>query len=310
VSTIFFDPTFDEEVRRQHLYNGEICVFSPRPSTLAFCDFARAMLEEAFAPLDPAYAQFELSREAFAATLAELKPRFIHHLRSKAFIQAILADFGCDPMNTYFDIPRLRTMTHGDYLTSGIAYALHPHRDTWYASPLCQQNWWLPVSDIEPDNTMAFHPRYWTQPVRNSSSRYDHYEWNRTSRGSAAQHVDADTREQPRSEEPVELEPEIRIVCKAGGVMLFSGAHLHSTVRNTSGRTRFSIDFRVAHLDDLVARRGAPNVDSAPHGTTLWELRRAGDLARLPADVLQIYDDHPPSDGLEYAPAGIGQPVG
>ncbi|HEY7419191.1 MAG TPA: hypothetical protein VH593_28670, partial [Ktedonobacteraceae bacterium] len=61
-------------------------------------------------------------------------------------------------------------MVHGNYLRSGIAYPLHPHRDTWYASPLCQQNWWLPIYDIDPQNCMAFSPRYWNQGVRNGSS--------------------------------------------------------------------------------------------------------------------------------------------
>ncbi len=66
-------------------------------------------------------------------------------------------------------IPSRRTSTcracarppTGDYLTSGIAYAFHPHRDTWYSAPFNQINWWMPVYDIRPDNAMAFHLRYW-----------------------------------------------------------------------------------------------------------------------------------------------------
>ena len=79
--------------------------------------------------------------------------------------------------------------------------------------------------------------------VRNGSRRYDYDEWNRTSRYSAAQHIKSDTRDQPKPEEPVELDPQVRVVPEAGGVLLFSGNQLHSTVPNTSGRTRFSIDF-------------------------------------------------------------------
>src|SRR2546422_2486545 len=55
----------------------------------------------------------------------------------------------------------MRTATSDNYLTAGLAYAFHPHRDTWYSAPLCQVNWWLPVYEIAPDNAMAFHPRYW-----------------------------------------------------------------------------------------------------------------------------------------------------
>ena len=64
----------------------------------------------------------------------------------------------------------LRTAFPGDYLKSGIAYAFHPHRDTWYSAPFCQINWWMPVYAIGSENCMAIHPRYWTQPLRNSSS--------------------------------------------------------------------------------------------------------------------------------------------
>ena len=72
------------------------------------------------------------------------------HLRS------ILSDLGCDPEQTYFDVPRLRSSTSEQYLTSGIAYAWHPHRDTWYSAPLCQLNWWLPVYEIRPTTAWRF----------------------------------------------------------------------------------------------------------------------------------------------------------
>lgn len=105
---------------------------------------------------------------------------------------------------------------------------------------------------------MAFHPRCWTQPVKNGSRDYNYQEWNRTSRQIAAQQIGIDTRKQPRPEEPIELEPQIRVLCPVGGVVLFSAAHMHSTVPNTSGYTRFSIDFRTIQIDAAAqAARGA-----------------------------------------------------
>jgi hypothetical protein len=107
---------------------------------------------------------------------------------------------------------------------------------------------------------------------------------------------------------PLQLEPEVRIVCEPGGLILFSGAHLHSTVPNTSGRSRFSIDFRTAHRDELSTRGGAPALDRACTGTTLFELRRASDLAPVPDEIVALYDPHPPADrdGLVFRPAGTG----
>ncbi len=304
MSTIFFDAKLSDEDRRQNLYNGQIFVYSVCPSAIAMVEFAREMIKEAFAPLEPQKAQYSLPVEEYAAILAKLKPAFIHHPKSKQFLQRILSELGCDLNKTYFDVPRMRTSTSDNYLTSGIAYAFHPHRDTWYSAPTCQLNWWLPIYDVEPDNVMAFHPRYWSQPVKNGSSGYDYYQWNKENRQNAAKHIKQDTRQQPHAEEPMEIEPQVRIVPPPGGVMVFSGAQMHSTVPNTSGKTRFSIDFRTVHFDDVVAKRGAPNVDSACTGTTMRDYLRGNDFARIPEDIVALYDTKPPSadDVLIFQP--------
>jgi hypothetical protein len=231
--------------------------------------------------------------EEFAALLAELKPKFIHHPTSKERIRELLGYHGCNLDRTYFDVPRLRTSTSDDYLTAGISYAFHPHRDTWYSAPFSQLNWWIPIYPVVPENVMAFHPQYWSNPVRNGSRRYNYYEWNQTSRQTAAQHIKTDTRDQPKPEESVQLEPHVRVVPEVGGVMLFSGNQLHSTVPNTSGRTRFSIDFRTVNIDDVVSHREAPNVDSECTGTSLRDFLRASDFERIPEDVALAYEGLP-----------------
>jgi hypothetical protein len=198
MNSIYFDSRLGDEERRQKLYEGQLFVYSPTPSTTALCEHAREMIEEAFGELDPTTAQYELSVEDFAGVLTDLKPKFIHHPKSKEYLQGILGELGCDLEKTYFDVPRMRTSTSDDFLTSGISYAFHPHRDTWYSAPMSQLNWWLPIYEAESDNVMAFHPRYWDEAVPNSSNEYNYYEWNATSRKDAAKHVKSDTRKQPR----------------------------------------------------------------------------------------------------------------
>jgi len=263
--------------------------------------FTRQLVEEAFAPHDPELAQYEMDVESYAAVLAGLKPNFIHHPESKTHLRAILTEQGCDPDLTYFDVPRLRTSTSDNYLTTGLAYAFHPHRDTWYSAPMMQVNWWLPIYDVSPENVVAFHPHYFTAAVKNGSERYNYYEWNRDSRAAAAQQIGKDTRPQPKPEEEIELDPQIRPVPPVGGFMIFSGAQLHSSVPNTSGRTRISIDFRTVHRTDVENGRGAANVDSKCTGTTMRDYLRVSDLERLPADVIAKYDEGVDEDLLEYA---------
>ena len=174
MTNVYFDSTMDEGSRRRALYSGDLFVFSPRPSAVALAAFAHELLAEAFSPHDPREAQHHLPVEEYAGILARVKPAFIHHQKTKQLVRQVLAELGCDPERTYFDVPRLRSATSSGYLTTGIAYAFHPHRDTWYSAPQCQLNWWFPVYEIEPDNGMAFHPRYWSQPVKNSSAGYNY----------------------------------------------------------------------------------------------------------------------------------------
>jgi hypothetical protein len=280
-----------DETRRKFLFDGQLLVYSPRPSSLALIEWARELICGAFGTLDPLTAQHEVSVEKFIEILTVLKPKFINHPTSKELLQKLLLDIGCDPEKTYFDVPRMRTSTSHNFLTSGIAYAFHPHRDTWYGAPMCQINWWIPIFPVQPDNAMAFHCRYWDAPIANESQEFNYNEYVQTARKNAAQYVKEDTRKQPHPIGHVDLDPQIRVITKEGGILLFSGAHLHSSVPNTSGHTRFSIDFRIVHLDDVAAKVGAPNLDSACTGTALRDFYRVSDLAKLPEELVVPHEN-------------------
>jgi hypothetical protein len=291
--TIHIDSAHNDEQRRHRLYGGDLFAFSAGESATKLSELARELSETAFAPHDPQVAQESMPPERYVDILAELKPTFIHHPRAKELIAGLLSELGSDIDRTYFDVPRLRTMAHGEYLKAGLAYQFHAHRDTWFSAPHQQLNWWLPVYAIESENSMAFHPQYFDRPVRNSSGGYDYEEWNKTGRQQAAKQVTKETRKQPQPEEPLELEPDVRVVTPPGGTLIFSAAQLHSTVPNTTSRTRFSIDFRTVNLDDLVEGVAAPNIDSECTGTTLRDFLRASDLEPLPEDVIAGYDKGP-----------------
>jgi hypothetical protein len=98
----------------------------------------------------------------------------------------------------------------------------------------------------------------------------------------------------------MELDPQVRLVCDVGGAYQFSAAQMHSTVPNTSSVTRYSIDFRTVHLDDVRGRIGAPNIDSACTGTTMGDYLRGNDLSHLPEDAIAPYLD---GTELQYAMA-------
>jgi hypothetical protein len=305
MTTVFYDSSMPDEERRARLFDGDLFVYSPRDSVLDYVRFTRDLVQTAFNARDPELAQHDMPVDDYARLLGELKPRFIHHPESKRHLQRIIADFGCDLAQTYFDVPRLRSSTSHNYLTAGIAYAWHPHRDTWYSAPQCQVNWWTPVYELGPRNTMAFHPAYWNRAVDNDSAHYNYYEWNKRYRGpEVSKIISGDPRPLPRATEAVQLEPQLRLLCPVGGMIIFSGAHMHSSVPNDSGKTRYSIDFRSVHVTDVSERRGAPRCDERCTGTTMRDYLRGTDLSRIPDALVGLYDDESAAEGgLVYQPA-------
>jgi hypothetical protein len=221
-------------------------------------------------------------------------------------LQKILVERGCDATSTYFDVPRLRVAASDDYLATGVAHACHPHRDTWYAAPLAQLNHWMPVYAVTEDNAMAFHAEYFNRAVDNDSAVYNRYRWNAGHRDASAPGGRLPARPLPRPTGPVDLLSSTVFVTPVGGMVEFSGHHLHSDVPNTSGRTRFSIDVRTVDVDDIRIGFGARNVDGHCTGSSIREFMSAADLSPVPDDVVALFDDGTETTGdLIHVPPAV-----
>lgn len=286
MTNIYLDPKTTDDERRHYTFDGSICIFSPSPVSIALCNYAKVMIKNAFGKIDPQTAQFSMGVNDFVATIGPLKSKFTNDVRTKSLVKELLADFDCDLDKTYFDVPRLRVVTHDNYLSAGVGYAYKAHRDIWYSSPTSQLNWWMPVYKLDMDRSLALYPDYWERPIKNSSNEFNYYEWCNVGRKQAMIQVDIDTRKHPLPKEEIDTRGEIRLVSDAGTITLFSAAHLHATVPNTSGLTRFSIDFRTVHIDDLLSRRGAHNIDCSATGTTLGDFIRASDFSPIPKELI------------------------
>ena len=294
-----------DAARRELIYAGAVMALEATAASSAFCLHAWDLICDAFDPLDPPDAQDRLTVEKFVEIVATLKPRYTHSIRAKELLAELIASYGCDPGETYFDLPKLRIVTHSAYLTAGVGYAYQAHRDVWYSCPPSQNNWWIPITATVPENALAFFPSYWDTPVENSSAGFDAFEWNSNGRASAAQHVKSDTRNHPQITRSVDLSQDLRILGGPASTLIFSAAQLHATVPNTSGTTRFSIDFRTAHLADLEAQRGAHVIDSGSTGSTIHDFRNAADLSPVPERVAKLYDVEAVYRGaLVYSPPG------
>jgi len=278
-------------------YNGAIIILPPIPESIALCEWARQLCEEAFHPLDPTTAQHHLDVDRFVEIAAPLKPRFIHHPKTRELQKAYLAALGYDSNRTYLDVPRLRVVTSNSYLKAGVGLNLPPHRDTWWSAPVQQIQFWGPVFPMSRYCSMEFYPYYHRKSLLNNSSNFNIYQWNSTGRKNAAEHRQGeDKRGIPQPTEEFKSIGASQIVLPVGGMVLFSANELHATTENITGKTRFSVDFRIVDVEHVRDGIGAVAVDDSSEGVALRDFRRISDETEFPEELIRQYDS-----GLEKA---------
>lgn len=251
---------------RKLVFEGRMLVYTGMQSCGLLAAHALDIVKEGFDSNAPEIAFRTLPVEKFVVKAEAIKKKFTNGSRAKELIRDYAVELGLRPEEYYFDVPRLRIVPHYDYLHAGISYAYRAHRDTWYGGPPYQINQWMPVIPLEPERTMAVYPAYFRRAVANTSKDFDLTHWTRVERPRAAANVENEERVHPVPAEDFDEATGIRIAGGVGDVMVFSGTHLHATVPNRTDVTRFSVDFRLFHVDD-VAGRGTlsppSNIDSA-----------------------------------------------
>lgn len=283
-------PRFAEHEQRQRVFDGDIFVVSQISSGLT--ELANVFIEKTFGHM---YGLAHHREKAEFINLAsDLKQRTANTQIFFPLLRDLLRKLCQSREAIYFDPPRMRIAPPSDYLTSGVSYAYMPHRDTWYGHPICAVNYWIPISDITHENCLALFPNYFSRAVKNTSEMYDHDKWVSTYRFRAAEQVTTEARPHPKIIEEINSTSELRVVGSPGDVLIFSSQQLHGTVPNTSGVTRFSIDFRTVHIDDLRAARGAKNVDCRATGSALSGYVRASDFEPLDISPEHLPRLHPP----------------
>lgn len=248
---------------RNAVYSGDIFLNTDLLAPAQLCAFAKESITAAFDGETNHQALHTLMPvEQFVSLVTRLKGQFTNCLDVKEMIRSFVLEIGADPGDYLFDVPRIRVVPNYNYLHAGVSYAYKPHRDTWYGGSDAQINTWMPVYTIQPDQTMMINPAYFSAPVKNTSADWNLDNWINVQRPLAKDNVTEEVRVHPVPLEDISTASEVRIAANAGEIITFSGSHLHGTVPNYTEQTRFSIDFRLIHIQDLLAGRGANNVDS------------------------------------------------
>jgi hypothetical protein len=260
---------------RQALYRGSIFHLPRTASSQRLVAAALEELRTEFADIGPPReAQFKISDEEMFRRAGRLRKKLYTGPEFQSSVREILAECTFDPREIAFDPIRLRVVTHRGFENEKAAPIYVAHRDTWYANPQGQVTWWIPLHDVTQEETFVFFPDFFERPVPNNSELFDYDAWTRDgpSLRIGWQNPDAGTTAlYPGFHDAAQAARKLAISCQAGDIVLFCGAHLHQTVKNTTGCTRFSVDFRTVHLGDHAQGIGAPNVDNRSTGSAVRE---------------------------------------
>jgi hypothetical protein len=305
--SILTDPSIPAEGLRQRLFSGDLVILTRLRALEEFVGYMREELVELFAPYDPEHAHEHIEPAEMAKILGVWKPRWIHAERSRKLVRAIIAEAGFEPEFTHYDVPKPRTSFPSGHLTTGIAFAFPWHRDVWYSAPPQQINWWLPVFPVRETNAMSFDLASFAREVPNTSGDFDYYE-NNARRLNTAKSVGKESQARPGA---INHEPGVDVIPlpAPGEVLLFSGAQLHTSIPNTSGLARYSVDFRTVDVRDLMAGRGAPLVDAYCTGTAVRDFINIQDESSFDEELVTSLFGAPPADAMLVFP-DASQPEG
>lgn len=293
---IVIDPAISGDDLRQQLYSGNLVILTRLQSLNDFVEYTREELTELFKPYDPEHVHEHIEPPEMAKMLGIWKPRFIHSERSRKLVRAIIEEAGFPAEHTHYDLPKPRTSFPVGHLTTGVAFAFPWHRDAWYSAPAQQINWWLPVFPVRDDNAMSFDLKSFDREVPNTSDAFDYYQ-NNASRLTTATQITRERQARPGAVNH-QADQELIVLPAPGEVLLFAGAQLHASIPNTSGRARFSVDFRTVDVRDLMAGRGASLVDVHCTGTAIRDFISVADETSFDEETVIGLFGAPPADAL------------
>ncbi|MEZ0260862.1 MAG: phytanoyl-CoA dioxygenase family protein [Alphaproteobacteria bacterium] len=251
-------PEADNAVLRQAVYAGGIFRLAASDMTRSLAAHVLALLAEKFeAEINKAHERYTFAD--MQPAMGEIRAQLATQPQYKEVQTQILAATGFTPAELAIDALRLRCVMNNGHLNKGADLAYAAHRDTWFGNPQAQVNFWMALHDVTPAQSFMFYPSLFNRSVPNNSQGFSYDSW-MDKRGWQGMKSNAPA-EYPAATQ-IEDPAAFSFSANAGDIIIFSAAQLHQTVKNVSGITRYSLDFRAVHLGDHKAGLGAPNADN------------------------------------------------
>lgn len=259
-----------DAARGDRIFTGEVIVQDAIAGIEPLIARADTMIRAAFAPHHPEGAHGALDADAYAQICEALIADFQRDGDIRSLFRALFRDAGVDTERVYWDKLRLRIQPPGESPMSRRLRNLPAHRDTWGSNLLCQINWWAPIYPVTAARTLVLYPAHWAVPIANTSASWDYEALRRVRRKRG------DYPQLPVATAEVDTTDAWPAVIDPGALLSFSGAHLHASIPNRSQVARFNMETRTVSIDDLIAKRQAPDLDgAAPRRPLEWFVRIA-----------------------------------
>ncbi len=263
--------TLPKEGLRAAIYSGDIYRFGATKWSTRLQNFVKNATKE---HLGKNYRRTHetLSAQAFFERIGGLRSLIYEAQYSKTCIEHIITSLGEEAIQFAYEPPKLRAVSHEGHRNPKAAPVYYGHRDTWYATPQSTINIWIPLDDLCEEETFAFYPSFFDQALLNNSNLFNFDNnalgagWSSSSEGIENLFPTCSTLPNAHHEKTFSI--------SENEILVFSGSHFHRTKKQSLGTTRFSLDFRIVHLQDHAQNRGAPNVDNASQGCCLSSYRQ------------------------------------
>ncbi|WP_290650566.1 hypothetical protein [Aquisalimonas sp.] len=263
-SVYFTAQALPEPERNQRVYAGDLLVFRGFQAVEELVKLLRDVCQEHLGA-DPEGVHRRLPEASLDDAAKRLRKAVAGDERITGQLKTALRAVGVELDVTYGDGLEQRIQMASSANRGHLVRPLGVHRDTWGSNIMAQTNWWAPVWPTTPERTIAFFPGYFQRPVQNDSAAWDFRELLRRLKQEGP---DTSYPQLPLATQPPGWDDALPVSIEPGDLLCFSGAHLHASVPNVTGRTRLSFELRTVNAGDVRAGRGAPDVDGAAMCTT------------------------------------------
>lgn len=270
-------PEDNQEMRRR-IFDGNVFLAQASDASQELVSSVIAEMQTGLAMKDIRRAHMKWTDSELFERLGALRRHFYLDKSYHRRLEDVLQACGLDVGRVAYDPVRIRVILPGGHRNPLAAPVYFPHRDTWYAHPQSLIVWWIPLHDLRSNETFEFYPDDFARPIENDSEIFDYNDWVKD--GPALKigwqkQNSGITADYPRALETTESKSGVGFSCKSAEQLIFAGSHFHETLAQDFETIRFSLDFRVVHLDDWSSGAGSPNVDNRSKGCTLGDYIQA-----------------------------------